>query len=151
MPERSPKKPATKPPTKPRDPRSADIDFKVVEGMASVGATNVEIAEFIGVAEATIRKHCTEILIRARGSMKTKLRRAQLRTALKGNPAMLIWLGKQMLGQKEKSEINVGPIGESALAELTDDELRALAAGRMVPGISATGRIKAFAESEDAG
>lgn len=33
------------------------------------------------------------------------LRRAQMRAAIKGNPTMLIWLGKQLLGQKEKHEV----------------------------------------------
>jgi len=32
---------------------------------------------------------------------KNSLRRAQLKVALDGNVTMLIWLGKQMLGQSE--------------------------------------------------
>ena len=36
---------------------------------------------------------------------KTSLRRAQFELAMKGNPTMLIWLGKQYLGQKERTEV----------------------------------------------
>lgn len=36
---------------------------------------------------------------------KTSLRRAQFELAMKGNPTMLIWLGKQYLGQNEHTEV----------------------------------------------
>jgi hypothetical protein len=36
--------------------------------------------------------------------MKLKLSGKQYETAMKGNPAMLIWLGKQWLGQSDKLE-----------------------------------------------
>lgn len=40
------------------------------------------------------------------GSGKVSLRRAQWRSALEGNVAMMIWLGKQYLGQTEKTEMS---------------------------------------------
>ena len=36
---------------------------------------------------------------------KASLRRAQWKAAQEGNPTMLVWLGKQMLGQRDKQEI----------------------------------------------
>jgi hypothetical protein len=101
-----------------------DIDEKVVEGMASVGATDVEIADFCGCSEGTIRKRFSGILTKARASLKTRLRQAQVKSALGGNSTMLIWLGKQMLGQTDA--IRVGD-----LAKLTDEQLQALAAGKI--------------------
>lgn len=92
----------------PRPGRRVKIDLKVVEGMASIGATNCEIADFLGVAESSIRKHCDALLIRSRSGLKTRLRQAQLKAAIGGNPAMLIWLGKQMLDQKDKSDVTSG-------------------------------------------
>ena len=82
----------------------AEIDEKMVAGMATVGATNVEIAEACGVSEGTIRHRFYEILTKSRSVLKTKLRRAQLRAAFKGNSALLIFLGKNMLGQADKIE-----------------------------------------------
>ncbi len=82
--------------------------MKVVEGMAGVGATNCEIADFLGVSEAVIRKRCDALLIKSRSGLKTRLRQAQLKAALGGNPAMLIWLGKQMLGQKDRTDLTTG-------------------------------------------
>ena len=91
---------------KKRPGRQKPLDLKTVEGMASVGATNCEIAEFLGVSEALIRKRCADVLIKARASLRTRLRQAQIKAALGGNPAMLIWLGKQMLEQKDKTEVD---------------------------------------------
>lgn len=105
---------AKKVPT-PRPGRQAKIDVKLVEGMASVGATNCEIADFCGVAEGTIRKRCGPLLLKARASLKTRLRRAQITAALDRNPALLIWLGKQMLGQVEKHEVTGTDGGAIAL------------------------------------
>lgn len=102
----------------PRPGRRVKLDPKVVEGMASVGATTCEIADFLGVSEAVIRKRCGPVLTKARASLKTRLRQAQLKAALAGNPAMLIWLGKQMLGQVEKIE-HSGPAGGPIAVRVT--------------------------------
>lgn len=93
--------------------KAIPIDEKVVEGMASVGATNCDIAEFLGVSEALIRKRCQPVLLKARSSLRTRLRQAQIKTALGGNPAMLIWLGKQMLEQRDRFDHeHTGAAGE---------------------------------------
>lgn len=105
---------------------AAVIDEKVVEGMASVGATNVEIADFLGVDEGVVRRRCKDVLTKARAGLKTRLRQAQVKAALGGNPTMLIWLGKQMLNQADQTHFRVGD-----LTALSDDELRALADGKV--------------------
>jgi len=85
-----------------------DIDERIVYGMAVVGASNVEIAEVCGVVEGAIRARFDEVLTVARANLKRKLRRAQLAKAMEGNPTMLIWLGKQMLDQKDKTDVTSG-------------------------------------------
>lgn len=86
----------------------ADIDERIVYGMAVVGASNVEIAEVCGVVEGVIRARFDDVLTVARANLKRKLRRAQLAKAMEGNPTMLIWLGKQMLDQKDRSDVTSG-------------------------------------------
>lgn len=81
-----------------------DIDEKVVETMAKIGATNCEIADHFGVNEGLIRKRFSEILTKARAGKKIRLRQLQWKSAESGNVVMQIWLGKQMLGQSEKIE-----------------------------------------------
>lgn len=56
----------------------------------------------------------------ARASGKAGIRTAQMRAALKGNPTMLIWLGKQELDQKDVARVeqtgkNGAPIATVAM------------------------------------
>jgi hypothetical protein len=50
-----------------------------------------------------------ETIERGRAKGKISLRRTQMRLAEEGNPALAIWLGKQLLGQAE----NNGPYASS--------------------------------------
>lgn len=45
------------------------------------------------------------------------LRRWQLEAAKKGNVVMMIWLGKQMLGQIERSQLDLGKIPDEVFLE----------------------------------
>lgn len=81
-----------------------NIDPKVVESLAKLGAHNTEIADHFGCDEGTIRNRFSDVLSKARANRKIKLRELQWRLAEKGNLGMLIWLGKQELGQSEKVE-----------------------------------------------
>jgi IS30 family transposase len=90
-----------------------DIPELKVEQLASFGCTNVEIAQFFGVNESTIRRGFAENLTKGRASGKIKLRQLQMKAAEAGNVSMLIWLGKQVLGQQDKQEIElIKPIEE---------------------------------------
>ena len=86
-------------------PKKYDIDTKGVQKLAKYGMTNVEIADFFGCDESLIRKSYSEYLTKGRAEMKLRLRQLQWKSAEKLNAVMLIWLGKQMLGQ---SDIPVG-------------------------------------------
>jgi DNA-binding CsgD family transcriptional regulator len=105
------RQPALEPATGRPGRRRLAIDERIVEAMASIGGTDAEIADFLGCDPGTIRNRCADVLAKARASMRTRLRRAQFRAALGGNPALLIWLGKQMLGQSDKIEHEVAAPG----------------------------------------
>jgi len=49
----------------------------------------------------------------------------QYTAAMEGNTTMLVWLGKQHLGQSDQQSIKVG-----RLDEMSDTELESLAAGK---------------------
>ena len=94
-------------------PKKYDIDTKEVEKLAGYGCTNIEIADFFGCSSDLIEKSYSEFLTKGRANLKKRLRKAQLDTALSGNSTMLIWLGKQMLGQVDKQEVeHIRPIEE---------------------------------------
>ena len=95
---------------KPKPPKKKVIKAKAkilggqVKMLAQYGMNNTEIAEYYGVNESTIRRGYAEFLTKGRAEQKLKLRRKQFQVAMKGNIIMLIWLGKQMLGQADKVE-----------------------------------------------
>jgi len=70
--------------------------------LASFGLTNKEIADGLGYDENTLKRNFEIFLIKGRANLKERLRKKQITVALKGNISMLIWLGKQYLGQSEK-------------------------------------------------
>src|SRR5271154_1862075 len=98
----APKHPGGRPPK--------EIDLTVVERAAGIGCTVEEIAAVCGVAKSTFYEHMErddtiEMAIdRGKQTGRATLRRMQWKGANDGNPTMLIWLGKQMLGQKDKIE-----------------------------------------------
>jgi predicted transcriptional regulator len=86
-----------------------DIELEQVTQMGMIGCTQEEIAAVLGVTDRTVRrwKEKADFLAslqvgQARG--RATLRRLQWKQAEDGNPTMLIWLGKQLLGQRDKVE-----------------------------------------------
>ena len=69
--------------------------------LAAIGSTDREIARWFSMDENTLRYNFSDILQTAREDLSQSLRHAQLKLALGGNATMLIWLGKQILGQQE--------------------------------------------------
>ena len=69
--------------------------------LAQLGCKDNEIAEWFGIDGNTLRFNFSVELIKGRESLKQSLRQAQIRLALNGNAVMLIWLGKNILGQSD--------------------------------------------------
>jgi len=82
-----------------------EIDTDLVEKLAVIHCTNVEIAAVVGCGEATIRRRFGELVAKGREQGKMILRRKQYEAAMGGNITMMIWLGKQILRQSDKAEI----------------------------------------------
>jgi len=88
------------------------INWEEVDKLIALQCTRDEIASFIGVDETTLkdairREHGLDFpsyFALKRGAGKASLRRRQFESALEGNATMLIWLGKQWLGQTDKIE-----------------------------------------------
>lgn len=90
----------------PRGRPKAEINFEELEKLAGLQCTQDEIASWFKVDRRTIirlfkKPEVQEVVERGKAAGRTSLRRAQFTAAMKGNPALLIWLGKQILGQKE--------------------------------------------------
>lgn len=89
-----------------------EINQNDFEQLCYMLCTLNEIAGFFKCSHDTIQRWCVRTYeenfedvwsIYSSGG-KISLRRAQLQAAMKGNPTMLIWLGKQHLDQKDLVE-----------------------------------------------
>jgi hypothetical protein len=69
--------------------------------LAKLGCTVEEMCDWFGVPFNTIKYNFSSEIAKGRAETKQALRRAQIALALGGNATMLIWLGKNMLGQQE--------------------------------------------------
>ena len=78
------------------------LDHEQVVKLSALGCTADEIASFFGVGRSLLFDRYSDALYEGRQRLNISLRRAQVRNALKGrSDRMLIWLGKQYLGQRE--------------------------------------------------
>ena len=81
------------------------LDMDSVRRMAACGCTDSEIATICGCSVTTIKRRCREALDTGRARLNMSVRRTQIRMMRKGSATMAIWLGKQLLGQKDRQEI----------------------------------------------
>ena len=88
-----------------------NIDLEELKKLCHLNCTVEEIAAYFGCNKKTIERRMAEdesfaeIVDNGRSMGKLSVRRQQFRIMDGGNPTMAIWLGKQLLGQKEHSEI----------------------------------------------
>lgn len=91
-----------------------EFDKEHFEYLCSIQCTEAEILGFFHTTDKTLDAWCkrtykdgfSEIYKRHAAVGKTSLRRWQWQAAKKGNTSMLIWLGKQVLGQKDTVEVD---------------------------------------------
>ena len=80
-----------------------DIDAEQVTRLARLHCTMQEMADFFGCHRETLRENFSPQIDKGRSEGNISLRRKQWQMAVeKGNVVMLIWLGKQMLGQRNE-------------------------------------------------
>ena len=89
-----------------------------MEQLAGFGCTDTEIASFFNISRTTLERNYEHYLTKGREEGKIRLRQYQWASAKKGNVAMLIWLGKQLLGQSDKQEITTTDLPEGFNVEL---------------------------------
>lgn len=81
-----------------------------------------DIARELGIAVTTLytpanKAKTKRAVENGRGMVNNRLRKAQIKSALNGNSAMLIWLGKNRLGQTDQPKVD----GNHALSQFAVD------------------------------
>jgi hypothetical protein len=114
-----------------------NIDWKTVDSLLEADCEGTEIAAYIGIHPDTLYIRCkeenkmgfSEYLREKKAKGNSLLKVTQFNSAIKyKSVTMQIWLGKQRLEQKEKSDItqtNINP-NERPLEELSFEELMKL-------------------------
>lgn len=69
--------------------------------LAALGCSMEEICEWFQINRETLKYNFSDYIAKGRSELKQRLRRAQIQTALDGNATMLVWLGKNILGQTD--------------------------------------------------
>jgi hypothetical protein len=98
-----------------RGPKPIIIDWAAFDKLCHIQCTIKEIAAWFECSVDTIERKVTEefdmkfadYYAEKKEKGLISLRRLQYQSAEKGTPAILIWLGKQYLGQKDKSETEI--------------------------------------------
>lgn len=83
------------------------IDAEMVRKLASIFCTMEQIASMVGCSVDTLERRFADVIKNGRDNGKTSLLKKQFEMAMGGNISMLIWLGKQHLGQSDKQEASV--------------------------------------------
>jgi hypothetical protein len=92
------------------------IDMAALQSLVEIQCTAEECASVMGISVDTIDRRLKEagyagfadFYKKHMDSGKTSLRRAQWKAAtIDHNPTMLVWLGKQVLGQKDRQEVEL--------------------------------------------
>lgn len=95
-----------------RGPQPKELDWVRLDQYLELGAGLLDCTEFLQCSDDKIQKDIrkkfdltfTQYRQKKLSKMRVKLLQKQFEVAMGGNVSMLIWLGKQVLGQTDKLE-----------------------------------------------
>jgi hypothetical protein len=101
------------------------IDWADFDKLCGIQCTLSDLASWFDCSEDTIERAVkrekklgfADYYSQKAGKGKISLRRKQWDLAMKGDKTMLIWLGKQYLGQNERMQMMLAKIPDEVLAE----------------------------------
>ena len=93
-----------------RGRKRIEVNWVALDGILQYGAKLIDCADILNLSEDTIQRAIkektggtfSEYREAKMSKMRVKLLQKQFESAIAGNTAMMIWLGKQHLGQSEK-------------------------------------------------
>lgn len=110
--------------------KSTIIDWGAVIDLLKIGSSAAEVCAVLGISDRTLRKQVlndhnmewAEFARCGKAKGRNMLRSKQFEVAMDGDKTMLIWLGKQRLGQAEKQETR-HTITNIDVKSLSDEDL----------------------------
>jgi len=113
-----------------------EFDYKTLDNLCGIMCTAEEISSILDISADTLDRRLkedghagfAEYFKKKSSNGRASLRRVQFKSALDGNTTMLVWLGKQHLGQTDKQAIDLeANITAREADELTDEQLADIA------------------------
>lgn len=103
-----------------------EINQRQFENLCGLHCTKQEICDFFDLTDKTLERWCkrtykkgfSEIYGQKKSLGNLSIRRKQMEVAQNGNVAMLIFLGKNYLGQTDKVEQTVSLVSDEAREEV---------------------------------
>jgi hypothetical protein len=92
-----------------------NIDENQVVKLAAINCSYAEMAAVLDCDEKTLSNRFSQAIKKGRETGKMSLKRKQYEVAMGGNVTMLIWLGKQMLGQSDRTQIELSRVPDDVL------------------------------------
>ena len=88
------------------------IDLNELQKLCVLQCTHEEIAAWFNCSVRTIEKYTkepdfAEVVARGRAKGRISVRRAQMKLLESGNATMGVWLGKQLLGQRDVTPVEL--------------------------------------------
>lgn len=116
------KSPNSAEPVKRRGAPNKVLNAGMIQIMAMKGLTQEDIAAVLGCSADTIYRNYAGAFAIGRQKCMSSLRRKQFEMAMKGDRTMLVWLGKNLLGQKDRHELT-GKDDSPLMPEVDREEL----------------------------
>jgi hypothetical protein len=122
--------------------KAVSIDLETLEKLCSMGCSDEELAGWFGVSVRTIQNRRTQrkfadVMRRGDARGRISIRRAQVRQVEAGNVPMIIWMGKNRLGQRDNVaciSMSLPPIKTAQdVADAAEEVTQAIACGRISP------------------
>ena len=101
-----------------------DIDPEQVRKLAAIDCSYEEMASILNCDPKTLSNRFSQAIKEGRDHGKMSLKRKQYEVAMGGNTTMLIWLGKQRLGQTDKQAIVQANMTSDAMPVELQDKIK---------------------------
>ena len=105
-----------------------EFSLEQLEALCRLNCTHDEIAAYFNVSTKTVQRRYNEepdfaeAVDRGKAQGRLSLRRKQIELVDGGNATMAIWLGKQLLGQADKQEIDQYNHGDKVSIEIVNPD-----------------------------
>jgi len=105
-----------------------ELNEEQVYKLASLNVSVKDIADVLGCSKSTLEKNYLDVINEGRANLKHSILRKQYEVGITDkNVTMLIWMGKQHLGQADKKAVEIDD--KRTAEQLTDEELARIITG----------------------